>query len=324
MEPDNGLITAYVLDGEGGGREIDWRGVREWSPGDGVLWVHLDYTQGDAQHWLWRESGLDAHICEALLAEETRPRSVVMRQGMLVTLRGVNLSPGADPEDMVSLRMWINSERIITTRRRRLLAVTDVCNAIGRGQGPRSPGELLVMVADRMADRIADVVETIDNIVDALEEQVITRESHQLRSSLARARRQAITLRRYLAPQREALSRLYIEKVPWLTDLDTIRIREITDQTTRYVEDLDAARDRAAVTHEELASRLSEALERRMFLLSVIAAVFLPLSFITGLLGINVGGIPGAEDPLGFVIVLLAMAVILVIQLWFFKYKRWF
>ena len=59
-------------------------------------------------------------------------------------------------------------------------------------------------------------------------------------------------------------------------------------------------RERAAVIQEELAGRLAEQMNKRMYMLSMVAAVFLPLGFLTGLLGINFGGIPGAGNPLGF------------------------
>ena len=73
-------------------------------------------------------------------------------------------------------------------------------------------------------------------------------------------------------------------------------IREIAERTSRFVEDIDAAKDRAAITQEELNSRLSEQMNKAMYVLSIVAAIFLPLGLLTGLLGINVGGIPGAEN----------------------------
>ena len=79
-----------------------------------------------------------------------------------------------------------------------------------------------------------------------------------------------------------------------------------------------------AVIQEELLSQLSEQLNQRTYVLSVVAAIFLPLGFLTGLLGINVGGIPGAESPYGFVVFTLLLLVIVGIQLWYFIRKRWF
>ena len=79
---------AYVLDGIGGGRILDPDGVRQWSHEQGVLWAHFDLRGADTQKWITQQSGLDPLIAEALLAEETRPRSMPIGEGLLVVLRG--------------------------------------------------------------------------------------------------------------------------------------------------------------------------------------------------------------------------------------------
>ena len=103
------------------------------------------------------------------------------------------------------------------------------------------------------------------------------------------------------------LARLPTEAVTWLTDLDRARLREEAERIARLVEDIDADRERAAVTQEELSNRLAEETNRTMYVLSLVAAIFLPLGLLTGLLGINVGGIPGTESPWAFTIVTLGL-----------------
>ncbi len=322
-ENGEGLVAAYLLDGNGGGVALDWAGVAAWVPAQGLLWAHMDYDHPVARRWLREQAGLDPLVAEALLAVETRPRSVSVGGGILTLLRGVNHNPGADPEDMVSIRVWSDGQRIISTRHRRLLSVTDLREAVAQGRGPRTAGEFLVELSSRLAERMADVIERIDDTVDDLEEQVVTMQSHQLRPLLSSVRREAIGLRRYLAPQREALSRLASERVDWLKDVDCLRLREVTDRTTRYVEDLDLARERAVVVQEELMSRLSEQMDKRMYLLSLVAAVFLPLGFLTGLLGVNVEGIPGAHYKWAFVIFSVLLVLLVAGQLLWFRRKRW-
>ena len=323
MDHDNGLVAAYILDGKGGGRAIGWDEVRQWSPDQGLLWAHFDRSVPQVVTYLSEQCNLEPVVAEALLEQETRPRAIQTKDGLLVVLRGVNLNPGADPEDMVAVRIWIDNKRIISVRRRKLLSVSDMRQNIDEGNGPSTVGEFLVDLAERLVDRMATVIDDIDDAVGDLEEKVITMESHQLRSRIANIRREAISLRRYLAPQRDAISRLYNEKVDWLDDRDRMRLREIADRTTRFVEDLDSARERAAVTQEELMGRLSEQMDKRMYLLSLVAAVFLPLGFLTGLLGINVGGIPGAEFHWAFAIVTLGLSVLVAIQVIIFKIKKW-
>lgn len=318
-----GLISSYRLDGKGGGKPLEWNDIHEDTAKSDITWLYLDYTHPKAQEWLNNDSGLDPIVIDALLAEETRPRSVLMRNGLLVTLRGVNMNPGADPEDMVSVRIWIEKNRIIGTRHRRLLFMDDLRNSIQQGQGPKTPGEFLVQMADHLSERMADVISNVDDTVDRLEEEVLTEESYQLRGRIAGVRREIITLRRYLSPQREAMARLYTEPVEWLTEQDRMHLREISDRTMRYIEDLDSARERATVTQEELLSRLSEQMDRRMYVLSIVAAIFLPLGFLTGLLGINVGGIPGAEDSNAFLEFIFVLGIVVVLQMILFKWKKW-
>jgi zinc transporter len=318
----NGVVFACAFDGRGGAREGGFEVLEDRAAP--FAWVHLDLDGEGARAWLGRSAGLDPVVAEALCAEETRPRAVAFAEGRLVVLRGVNLNPGADPEDMVALRLWIDARRAISVRRRRLVAVQDVREGLARGAGPRSAGEFLVALADRLVARMAGAIAELEDAVDALEDEVLTGESHQLRPRIAGLRRQAIALRRHLAPQREALQRLQAEPPPWLDPRGQIRLREVMDRTTRYVEDLDAAREHAAVTQEELGSRLSEQTNRRMYALSVIAGVFLPLGLLTGLLGINVGGIPGADDPLAFAEVCGLLAVLVVLQVLLYRRLGWF
>jgi zinc transporter len=324
MEPGNdGLVKAYILDGKGGGRKVAWDEIAAWKPKKDILWMHLNYSFPDVQKWLYEESGLEEVIGDALTEEDSRPRCTPFHEGLLLGLRGVNLNPGAEPEDMVGVRIWFETDRIISTRKRKVLSIADIQAALEQGTGPESTGDFLVQITGRLMERMRHVIDDLEDSVADLEDQVLTAESHQLRTQLAAQRRLAISLRRYLSPQREALSRLLIEKIPWLGESDRIRLREVSDSLIRYIEDLDEARDRAAVTQEELVNRLSEQMNNKMYLLSIVAAIFLPLGFLTGLLGINVGGIPGAESKLGFTLFVLLLMGVIVFQIWFFKKKKW-
>lgn len=324
MTGNNGLVVSFQLNGMGGGTALDWQGISELWSSDSPIWVHLDYTHERSRSWLREQSGIDDVSIEALLAEETRPRTTLIQGNLLVILRGVNLNPGSDPEDMVSIRVWTDGKRVISTRKRKLLSISDICQEIERGEGPASVGEFLLALADRLSIRMNGVISQLDDGIDDLEQQVLSLESHQLRPRLSAMRRETITLRRYLSPQRDALARLTSERFDWLSDVDRAGLREVTDRTVRYIEELDAARERAIVVQEELMSRLSEQMDRRMYVLSIVAALFLPLGFLTGLLGINVGGIPGTDNPGAFSVVATGLLSVLIVQIVLFRWKRWF
>jgi len=323
MSDDTGLLYSYLLDGKGGGTIQDWEQIEQWKPEHGMIWIHLEYSNSVVQEWLLNESGLDEISAEALLAEETRPRSMRSGDGLLLTLRGINPHPESESEDMVSIRLWSDGKRIISTRRRRLMTANEIRQAIEKGKGPCDASEFVETLTDRMVDGMVNVIEQQSDEVDDLEDQVLIRESHELRPKIAQLRRHNVGLRRFIAPQREAITRLFNEKLDWLSEMDRMRLRESADRMTRFVEDLDLTRERAVVIQEELTSRLSEKMDNTMYVLSIVSAVFLPLGFLTGLLGINVGGIPGADYSGSFVIFCIALVIIVGGQIWFFKKKKW-
>ncbi|MGR9099086.1 MAG: CorA family divalent cation transporter, partial [Gammaproteobacteria bacterium] len=197
---DDGIIQAFVLDGKGGGVPLGWNEIRAWKPGQGVLWLHLDYTSDAARRWIQQESGLDGIVGEALLSEETRPRATFIDGAALLALRGVNLNPGADPEDMVSIRIWLDKDRIVSTRKRRMLSATDIAEALASGDGPKSPGEFIAQLTQRLTARMEHIVEDLEDRAAQLEEEVISGGSAALRNALSAIRRDTIMLRRYLAP----------------------------------------------------------------------------------------------------------------------------
>jgi zinc transporter len=239
------------------------------------------------------QSGLSPLIQEALLEVGTRPRNAVSESGVLVIFRGVNCNPGADPEDMVAIRMFITDQRIITMRRNRVRAVQDVHETLADGSGPTTVGEFFVAVVDRITERIGDVVVDIEDRVAEVEDTIVSAETAELRPRLAELRRESISLRRYIAPQRDMLARLTHERIAWLTDSDKTLLRETAERTARYVEDIDAARERALISQEELNNRLAERMNRAMYTLSIVAAIFLPLGLLTGSAGDQRGRHPG-------------------------------
>jgi zinc transporter len=318
-----GLMYAMLLDRKGGARELGWDEVGHWDLSQGLLWLHFDYTHEASRSWLTDHSGLPPLAVESLLTEETRPRAALLGAGLLLALRGVNLNPQANPEDMVSIRLYVTQDLIVSSRKRQLLSVSDMVAEMRSGVGPTDSGDFLVRLADGLVLRMSDTVDEFEDRVADLEEQVLYSGNGELRQPLAQLRRQTIGLRRYLAPQREALARMVSEPLGWMDDQARMRMREVADRLVRHIEDLDAVRERAAVTQEELMSRMSDQLNSRLYVLSLVAAIFLPLGFLTGLLGINVGGVPGAENPSAFTEFSLFLIVLVAVQIWIFRRKRW-
>ncbi|WP_429910966.1 zinc transporter ZntB [Glycocaulis sp.] len=321
-------VLCFAMDGKGAAEAASLDAL---TPSDDVLkteskgkgrrpfvWVHLQREDPRTQPWLESESGLDSFLQSALLADDTRPRCTVHGEGAIIILRGVNLMEGAEPEDMVSVRLWVDRSRVIGVWVRPLHAVGDLVGAIERGIAPVSPGELVAKLAQRLADRMEPHVGELHDELDDFEDALLEEEAVQ-RGALAKVRRRAIRLRRYIGPQRDALTTLSIEDLSWLIDRDRSRVREAADKTTRVLEELEAVRERAALIQDQIVEARGAKMDRYMVLLSALAAIFLPLTLFTGLLGINVEGIPFAEEEWAFAAVTGLIIVAAVILTYVFR-----
>ena len=323
MTPARETLHALILDGQGGARSLSFEALERWQPEDGVLWLHLAYTLDSTRQWLEQDSGLPELAIDALLAENTRPRAAILDEHLLLALRGVNTNPGADPEDMVSIRLCVGARLVVSTRKRRLMSVGKLLALFEQGEGPRSSAELVIRLSELLVERMGVTVEELEEQLSDLELDLLTQPGSEMRQAVRSLRRQTVTLRRYFAPQRDAFNQMLSERLSWFTTEMKLELREISDQLLRHIEDLDIIRERAAMAQEELASQQGEQLNQRMYVLSIISAVFLPLGFLTGLLGINVGGIPGADNDYAFLIFLLLLGLLVGGLLILFRRWRW-
>ncbi len=315
---------ALLLDRNGSAKELSYDDINNNQlQTNGILWVHFDYSSQMAKDWIRNKSGIDSVAMDALLTEETRPRTTILNDSFLIALRGVNLNPNSKPEDMVSIRLFISDNLIITTKRRNLLSVDEIIDSLKKRVGPKSSSEFLNELTYRVTSRMENVIGELEDRTDFLEESLVDFKDLKFRSELLAIRRETIILRRYLFPQKEAISKLYHDKVTWLDEYEKLELRETNDQVMRYIEELDTIKDKVALIQEDLANKLSEQMNKKMYVLSIISVIFLPLSFLTGLLGINVGGIPGAENENAFYIFVGILALIVSTQLIIFKKNRW-
>lgn len=298
------ILCAYEIDGKGNGIPLVGDEIVKKVKADALAWVHLDAAHPDTRGWLEENvSYLDSFILNALLANETRPRLTEIKDGILVILRGVNLNENAEAEDMISIRLWIDEHRIISTRLRKLKAVQDMRENLENGKGPKNSGDFITTLSARLLERMEPVIRELDDRTDQVEEDIIEKPDAAFRHEIINIRKMAIMLRRYIAPQKDLLSKLYTSKIRWLDVPHQRTVHESLDRVTRYIEDLDAIRERASIVKDELANIMADRMNKNMYVLSIIAAIFLPLGFLTGLLGINVGGMPGADNSAAFWIV---------------------
>ena len=305
-------VCAFDLGPDGPVEAVgDWLGVKGFGA---FRWVHLDLLEKTTG--LWIESHLPEVAATHLMQAETRPRFEQEESGLLLNLRGVNMDEGAVAEDMVSIRLWVTDDAIVSARMRKVLAIDDLRRDITEGRAPKSVGGFLLRLVRGLTDRIEAVSLKLEDDVDALEEGAT--------GDIGALRQKAIKLRRYVGPQREALNELAEDDTGLLDTTQRARMRELANRTARIVEELDASRDRLLALQDATLATHQATLTQNNYILAIVAAIFLPLGFLTGLFGVNLGGMPGTESPLAFGVLCLGLLAIGAGLAVLFKRMGWF
>lgn len=312
---------AFIFDGQAA-RRVDRDAASAAIGVVPLVWVHLDGNEPGSAAWLAQRE-LDGLVIRALLARETRPRLDVLDGGALLNLRGPDANESHNHELLASVRLWIAPGWVVSVTYRELsaLGVTEAAFATAQ---VRDPGDLVCILATAVTDELDPDVAGLGDTIDDCETMFGAANALQLRGTITRARAAAIAYRRFLAPQRATIERLVALDVPWLDDDDRLHLREAADRAARMAEELEAIRERAALVHEQLTDLRAEMIDTRSLVISIVALVFLPLTFLTGLLGMNVDGIPYAHQPWAFWgVVGVCVAIAVGVAAYFIR-ARWF
>ena len=290
--------------------------------GPGFVWLHVDSLDKADIDALTLQDDVPDIAASALVAAETRPRCDRIGDGALVNLRGPGESPEDDGDPLVSIRMWVRRGKVNSVTRYPLTATQKVLAQMEAGN-IHDPGDLVTAFAREISTEldpdIADLGDRLDDCESALEDRQI----YQMRTAIARVRAEAIGYRRFIAPERDALSTLASLNFDWLAEDDKLHVREAADRFARMAEELEAVRERAALLHEQLTDMRAEQVDQRALYISVVAFIFLPLTFITGLLGMNVEGIPFAHAHWAFWGIVAFCVVVGLAVLGWFGWRNW-
>lgn len=288
--------------------------------GSGFVWLHIEEAGTATKDDL--PTFVPDLAAGALLASETRPRCEAMEGGALINLRGAGVRVTADSDRLVSVRAWVEARRVTTVTRNPLAALEKVeaeMRAGKFGDGGDFVAALAVAISAELDPEIADLGDELDLCESEIEQGNI----YELRRRITELRSRAIALRRFVAPDRDAMQAMTRLDFDWVSEEDRLHLRDAADRFARMAEELEAVRERAALLHEQLTDLRAELVDRRSLGIAVVAFIFLPLTFVTGLLGMNVEGIPFASRAWAFWGVVVFCGTIALTVAGWFAFRKW-
>ena len=304
---DSGLVWGFQI-GEGVGTVAINAAdaiarLREPVPGQ-FVWLHFNLSNAASERWLRTHANLGDDFYEILHQGSRSTRIEIADNALIAVVNDVLHNFSFDSADISTLWVHVTPHGVISARRKPLESIERLRQAVVHGEMLRSPVELLVHLLRDQADVLVNIVRDAVARVDTTEDRLLAGRLTRKREDLGALRRVLVRLQRLLAPEPAALFRLLQRPPPWVALDDLQDLRQATEEFTVVLTDLASLQERIKLLQEEIAARVSEDNNRSLFLLTIVTVMALPINLIAGLLGMNVGGVPLAQSPHGFLIVL--------------------
>ena len=316
----SGLICGFRFGADGRGQAVSAEQAVAWldreAVAEGFVWLHFNLAHAVTERWL-REHVSLSEVFHDALHEKSRSTRVELDDDTLVAIvNDVHYNFAFEPSDISTLWLSVTPRLMVSARLQPLRSIDRLREAVKQGSAVRSTVELLVHLMHDQGDVLVDIVRSVTAQVDGLEDHLRAGRLGKQRADLGALRRLLVRLQRLLAPEPSALFRLLQKPPSWIREEDLQDLRHSTEEFSVALRDMAALEERIKLLHEEIAGRVAEQNNRSLFVLTVVTVLALPINIVAGLMGMNVGGVPFAQHPHGFWMVVGIIATFGVVALW--------
>lgn len=288
------------------------------------VWLHLNLADARARALVAQLPQLPAKAREILVGTDAHVRIDSSDSLIAGVLPDFNLDPVADPDSLDEFRLAMMPRLVVTVRRHPLRSLDQLRRELEVGVDVADAPALLHQLLGVFAGQLRSVVQTHSDTIDELEDRVLVGRTEDVGDQLGPLRRMLVRLRRRLLAERQALQLMMARLPEWIDRASAGRLREAIDAIDPIAQDLELVADRARLLQEELAGRIAEATSRDLFFLSIVTAIILPVTLITGIFGMNVGGLPWVGDDSGFFWVMALMLLTVLVTIIFLRRRHLF
>lgn len=315
LQSQSGIIWAYRFDAEGAPKLVPRQSMPLLDEGDAsFVWIHLDLVHTRAKAWITEQPVLPAAAGEAFLSQDAHQRldhSADMAWGVSHDL----IRDVASNSDTAGALRWIIGERfLLTGRREALQSIRMTAEAMNHGERIDSPVSLFEHVIEYIIDDVTEAVLRLTDEIDSVEDHVLADRFDDGPQRVGAVRRTAVRLHRQLNGL-HLLFRRFAETHSGRTAPEPVKAcaARLLQRVDGLNHDVHSVQERSRLLQDEIAARSASQTNRQLYILSILTAVFLPATFITGLFGINVKGLPWVESEFGagFVSLLCLAAALL-------------
>jgi zinc transporter len=298
---EDALICGYQIPESGPNRPVSTLEMEDALAEErAVTWLHFRLANVRAEHFLHASTLVPDSLRERIVERDGRSVVEATEGGLIVVSGDLSFDHAADPGETAEVWAYATPRYLLRARTHALHSADALRLALRDGLRVASGVELLAVLLEARSGALRRIEDEMVDEVDEIEDEILRGDIKEQRARLGRIRRRCARIRRHFVPDRVALQRCLARPPVWLGDEDAERMRSIAEETGFLIDDANELYERAKLLQEELASRLAEKTSDRLYVLSILSAVLLPMTLITGIFGMNIGGLPLTEGESSF------------------------
>jgi zinc transporter len=315
--PQDGMLFAWAIPASGQGYEIRPENINQaLADPDISLWLHLNFANVRVNRWL-ADSGLFPTELLESITEETMEVGYdaihEFKTGVLFHLKDFTLDFGQVPEsnnlDFESFWCYMTDRLLVTGRVHPLKTFDYAKLQLLRGVAkPKSVHQIFHQLIDTRSVRLKASIRRLSDRIDYLEEIILNGNDLPADESIGALRIQCSRVRRHFTAELDALKHFQKKSSPIFHSESREELNEHTTELSSFLGQIDNLYVRAKVLQDEQASHVAELNAKQLQTLSVMTVIFLPMTLISGIMGMNMEDLPGLKESFPTVMVIMALA----------------
>ena len=292
-----------------------------------VTWINVDgVNNAQILEKMGGYFGLHPLILEDIMNTDQRPKIEDFGNYMYVVLKMLHYDDEKSEVVTEQVSIILGSGFVITFQEREGDVFNPIRDRIRTARGlirKMGPDYLTYALIDAIVDNYFVILEKLGEKIEYIEDELVTRPTLETLREIHELRRDMIFLRKSVWPLREVVSKLEREGSKLIKETTGIYLRDVYDHTIQVIDAVETFRDMLSGMLDIYLSSISNRMNEVMKVLTIIATIFIPLTLISGVYGMNFAYMPELGSPWGYPLVLLSMAIIVSVMLVYFRRRRW-
>lgn len=292
-----------------------------------VRWINITgLSRIDIIEKIGKQFSVHPLILEDIMNPDQRPKIEDLHKYFFIVLKMLYLDEKTELIQIEQISLILGEKNVISFRERDSYIFEPIIRRIQTSRGRIRSGKsdyFVYALLDVIVDNYFVIQEKIGEKIDLIEEELLENPSTELLEKIYLIEREVINLRRIIRPLREVINSFQREENPIIKDSTRLFVRDLYDNIFQIIDTFENFRDILTSLHESYLSRINQRMNEIISLLTIITSIFIPLSFLAGLYGMNFVNMPELRHPFGYFILLFFMAFIAVNMFIYFKVKKW-